>query len=218
MNRKEIFDVWAPFGKKWTDWVKPVPFIGLDDDKTYRELIDYTIPNIEYLTDSLNDAAIILDIDTVNSVKEGIALAKLGYRPIPVFNGTNPSGYAFSNVDNLVVEPMLIWGAEQLKNIEISDDALPVFLLDSNRLNRYKEDRGVFDNSWDLYHQDIPSFNWFKKNNVSKIIVRGNKKLNIDLQRIFYKFQKNDIEIYFTNGYEAPKIINVKKPRKKSDQ
>jgi hypothetical protein len=43
MNRKEIFDVWAPFGKKWTDWVKPVPFIGLDDDKTYRELIDYTI-------------------------------------------------------------------------------------------------------------------------------------------------------------------------------
>ena len=132
-----------------------------------------------------------------------------------MFNGTVPSGDAFSTADNLVVEPMLIWGAEQLKNIEIQDDALPVFLLDSNRLNRYKEDRSVFDNSWDLYHQDIPSFNWFKKNNVTKIIVRGEKKLNVDLQRIFYKFQKNNINIYFTNGYETPRLINVKKPKKK---
>ena len=27
MNAKEVYKLWAPFNKKWTDWVRPVPFI-----------------------------------------------------------------------------------------------------------------------------------------------------------------------------------------------
>lgn len=215
MNNKEIFDIWAPFGVKWTDWAKPVPFINLNKNRLVRESIDYSIPEIEYVSEEFKDAAIILDLDSINSVKEGIALAKLGYRPVPVFNGTNPSGEAFSNVDSFVIEPMLIWGAQQLKNITIPENALPVFLLDSNRLNRYKENRGVFDNSWDLYHQDIPSFKYFQKKNINKIIVRGDK-FNVDLKRILHKFQKNNMEIYFTNGYEFPKLFKVRKPLRKN--
>ena len=28
--RKEIYKIWAPTGCKWVDWVRPVPFVGIN--------------------------------------------------------------------------------------------------------------------------------------------------------------------------------------------
>ena len=30
MTNKECYRIWAPIGKKWTDWVRPVPFIAAE--------------------------------------------------------------------------------------------------------------------------------------------------------------------------------------------
>lgn len=210
--RKEIYKIWAPLGCKWIDWVRPVPFIGIDDFKEIHEFIDYNLPDIRYLDKVLKDTAIIIDIQGVNSIKEGIALAKIGYRPIPIFNGTNPTLGSMSTTNNVILEPLLVWGAMELKVIKLDVDALPVFLLDSNRLNRYKSNRSVFDNSWDIYPQDIPTYKYFLENGITKIVVRG-ERLQNDLSNVLYKYQKNGIKILFTNGYEVPSEIKIRKPK-----
>lgn len=214
MTGKETYRIWAPSGKKWVDWVRPVPFIGIDKPKNTHEFIDYTIPNINYLKELLKDTAIIIDIQGIDSIKEGIALANLGYRPIPIFNGTNPTPGSTSTTNNALIEPLLVWGALELKNIKLGNDAPPVFLLDKNRLNRYKINRSVFDNSWDIYPQDIPSPKYLLENGITKIIVRG-ELLQQDLSKVLYKFQRSNIKILFTNGYEEPKEIKIKKPKTK---
>lgn len=210
MTNKEIYKIWAPDKKRWVDWVRPVPFINIDDSSSRKEFIDYRIPSINYLKEVLNDTALIIDIPGIDSIKEGIALAKLGYRPIPIFNGTDPPIGTISTTNNQIIKPLLIWGAFELKNIKLKNDAPPVFLLDQNRLNRYKINNGIFDNSWDIYDGDLPSPKYFLENGINKIIVRSNFQAK-DLRKILYKWQKNNIKIFFTNGYEEPKELKLKK-------
>ena len=210
MTNKEIYKIWAPDKKRWVDWVRPVPFINIDDSSSRKEFIDYRIPSINYLKEVLNDTALIIDIPGIDSIKEGIALAKLGYRPIPIFNGTDPPIGTISTTNNQIIKPLLIWGAFELKNIKLKNDAPPVFLLDQNRLNRYKINNGIFDNSWDIYDGDLPSPKYLLENGINKIIVRSNFQAK-DLRKILYKWQKNNIKIFFTNGYEETKELKLKK-------
>lgn len=214
MTGKEVYKKWAPTGKRWVDWVRPVPFIGIDNPYQVYEIIDDSIPKIFYINNLSKDTAIIIDIEGVDSIKEGIALAHLGYRPIPIFNGTNPSIGVSSTTNNAMIEPLLVWGALELEKIVLEEDVPPVFLLDRNRLNRYKIDPSIFDNSWDIYPQDIPSPDYFLQNGITKIVVRGNQ-LSRDLKKVLYPYQKKNIKILFTNGYEEAREIKIKKIKEK---
>lgn len=215
MTGKEVYRLWAPIGAKWIDWVRPVPFIQIDyeDFKVYKSC-SFVIPKINYIDVLEKDTAIIVDLPEYYSINDGLALAKIGYRPIPVFNGTAQTKGARSTVDNHAVEAGLIWGALELNKIELEKNAPPVFLTDSNRMNRYKIDISIFDNSWDLYHQDLPSAEYFLSNGINKIIVRGNI-FNNDLQKILYRHQEKGMKIYFTEGYDEPKQVKLKKIKDK---
>ena len=133
MNNKEIYKIWAPTGEKWVDWVRPVPFIQINDNLKIYENIDFTINKVNYLNNMSKDIAIIVDLPGNESIEEGIALSKIGFRPIPVYNGTKEQEGAIATTDNHSIEAGLIWGASELKKIEISDNAPPTFLLDTNR-------------------------------------------------------------------------------------
>lgn len=213
MKGRDVYKVWAPTSVRWVDWVRPVPFVGIDHPKVIREFIDYDIPEVFYVDKLRNDTAFFIDIDGVDSIKEGISLANIGYRPIPLFNGTTQTSGAVATTNNEIVEELLIWGAYELKNIKIKNDAPPAFLLDVNRLNRYKSSVSVFDNSWDIYHQDVPSYKYLLDKGINRVVVRGEKKINEDLQKILYKYQKNGIQILFTDGYSEGKEVKVKKPK-----
>ena len=215
MTNKDIFKIWAPAGAKWVDWVRPVPFISIDDELKTYESYNFTIPDLNYISEVSADTAIIVDLPSYNSVMEGLALAKLGFRPIPIYNGINEQEGAMANVNNQTIEIALVWGAMELSKIEISKEAPPVFLLDSNRMHRYKMSPSIFDNSWDIYHQDMPSAEYFLKNGINKIIVIGEKKIQKDLRRIFYKFQKLGMKIFFTEGFEEAKEVKIKKPSRR---
>lgn len=211
MTGREIFKIWAPTGAKWVDWVRPVPFIQINDNLKIYENIDFTIPEINYINNLYKDTAIIVDLPGNESIEEGIALSKIGYRPIPVYNGTKEQEGAIATTDNHSIEVGLIWGASELKKTQISDNAPPTFLLDTNRMNRYKMNVSVFDNSWDIYDQDIPSAEYFIKNGIDKIIVRS-QSMQKDLKIILYEFQKKGIKIFFTKGYgEEPKKVTIRK-------
>lgn len=187
-------------GKKWTDWVRPVPFIAAKADVKGYHAGELFVPVIDFIDDKWKNAAVIVDLPGDESVEVGLALAKLGYRPIPIYNGTIEQKNARATVDNQTIGAALIWGAEVLKQIEITDEALPVFLLDKNRLNRFKLDASIFDNSWDVYPQDLPSADYFLKNGIKKIIVISDS-LAKDLKEIFKKFKKKNIEICLEKEY-----------------
>ena len=172
--------------------------------------MNLTIPTIYYLNELKKDTAIIVDLPEYYSINEGVALGKLGYIPIPVYNGTDEQKGARATVNNHAAQAGLIWGAMELQKIELPKDAPPAFLLDSNRMNRFKLDISIFDNSWDLYPQDIPSAEYFLENGINKIIIRGNI-FQKDLKKILYKHQEKGIKILFTEGYEEPKETKLKK-------
>lgn len=214
MTGKEIYRIWAPTNSKWSGWVRPVPFIAIDKKLEINEFIDFSLPNIYYINEYSKETAIIIDLPSYKSIEEGISLTKIGYRPIPIFNGTIEEPKVMSTTNNHIIVPALVWGGNELKNIKLSENANPVFLLDTERLNRRKMNPSVFDNSWDIYDQDVPSANYFLNNGITKIIIRSDK-IHKDLKKILYNYQKKNIEIYFTNGYEEVKKVIIKKPTKK---
>ena len=120
-----------------------------------------------------------------------------------------------ATVDNKAIKIGLIKGAIELQNIQIRKNAPPAFLLDSNRMNRYKMNPSVFDNSWDIYAQDIPSAEYFLKNGICNIIVRGDC-IQKDLKKILYPFQLKGINIFLADEYENPKAARLKKTRERN--
>ncbi|MBE5883849.1 MAG: hypothetical protein E7291_05485 [Lachnospiraceae bacterium] len=214
MTNKEIFQIWAPAGKKWVDWVRPVPFVAMKECSKQYWFSDKAVAPTDYADATYEDAAIIVDLPGAESVNEGIKLAQAGYRPIPIYNGTIEQHGARATVDNQSVAVALALGADRLRDIVIPEDALPAFLLDSNRMHRFKMEVSVFDNSWDIYPQDIPSADYLLKNGIGKIIIVGNA-VSKDLRKILYDYQKKRIQIYFSNRYEAPKKITLRKPLRK---
>lgn len=210
MTEKEIFRIWAPIGKKWVDWVRPVPFVEINEHSKQYYSSSITVPSRCITEEYHTDMAVILDLPGEESVIEGLALAGKGYRPIPVFNGTIEQQGARATVDNQSVARALCLGADVLSGIKIADNASPVFLLDKNRRNRFKMDVSIFDNSWDVYPQDMPSAEYLLNNGIRRILVIG-QELEKDLQKLVYEYQKKKIEIYFAKPYEAMKKIKVRR-------
>lgn len=205
---RETYQMWAPYGKKWVDWVRPVPFIEIHTEKKPYYTSQLVIPEKICIEKADRRTAIIVDLPGEDSIEMGLALAKRGYRPIPIYNGVEEQQGARATTDNQSIDESLFWGAKELVNIEISDDAPPAFLLDTNRLQRYKMDDSIFDNSWDIYPQDIPSAKYFLSQGMDKILVIGDA-LSRDLKKVLYDFQKKGIQIHLSDGYQSGKRIKI---------
>lgn len=224
MTAKEVYKIWAPTGKKWVDWVRPVPFMGIGQYQKAYGIINRALPCIQFLEQAENNelnavlgingwekayleqTAIIVDMSGEESVGYGVALAKYGFRPIPVYNGTLEQSGSRATVDNQSVGMALELMAKELQKIEIVDEAGPAFLLDKNRLNRYKLEDSVYDNSWDVYPQDLPSPDYLLEQGIESILVVGGRKISRDVKKILATHQKKGLKIYHTDGYERPKL------------
>ena len=220
INNKEIYKLWAPKESIWSPWVRPVPFVFIDENVDNKEYESFNIPSVIYLNNDderFKNSALIIDLPGNKSINEGLALTKLGYRPVPIFNGVDEQEGSLSVVNNKGIELGLLYGAEVLshENINLKVDARPAFLTDSNRMNRYKLSTSMYDNSWDVYAQDLPTSDFVKTQGIDSIIVRSDI-LRKDLNKILYKFQKDGLKIYFTEGYDEPKLIKVKNIRYKN--
>ena len=212
MRGKEIYKIYAPDGTKWTEWVRPVPFVAIE---TYnrKPISDWLDRKVMFLNQYEKETAIFIDLPGKESIELGISLARIGYRPIPLFNGTDEQIGSQATTDTYLIESCLINGSENLKSISLENNANPAFLLDSSRTNRYRAKESIFDNSWDLYKQDIPTAEYFKANELYKIIVVGNT-IQRDLRKIFLEFQNAGIEIYLTDGYKTAEKVILKKTLK----
>ena len=209
MIGKEVYKIYAPNGVKWVEWIRPVPFVAID---TYhrKPIVDWVERKIMFLQQYQKDTAIIVDLPGKESIELGIGLAHIGYRPIPLFNGTDEQPGSQATTNTYWVESCLINASQKLKNIPLQHNANPAFLLDSYRTNRYRAKESIFDNSWDIYKQDVPSAEYFKQNDITKIIVVGNT-IQHDLKKILFKWQEKGLTIYLTEGYTSPKRVVLQK-------
>ncbi len=222
MTGREAFKIWAPTGKPWVDWVRPVPFVVIGKYKKPYVVSNLPLPQLTFMEAmkensvtemilgmggdiDLKETAIIVDQLGEESVRYGIALAKQGFRPIPIYNGVMEQVGARATVDNQSVAMALEHWAYELEKLDIPEDARPAFLVDRARLNRYKTQDSIYDNSWDMYPQDLPSAQYFIQQGIKNILVIGGPDISRDLKNILEKHQKKGIAIYHTVGLEKPR-------------
>lgn len=223
MTAKEVYKIWAPAGKKWVEWVRPVSFLGIGQRSKAYVLPNMPLPKVVFLEEeqdksvleiilgpfpepNLEKTAIIVDLPGQESVGYGVALVDYGFRPIPVYNGTLEQQGSRATVDNQSVGLALELMAGTILNKDIADGARPAFLLDRSRLNRYKLEESMYDNSWDIYPQDLPSPQYFLDNGIESILVIGGKKISRDIKNILVNHQKKGLKIFHTDGYEKPRL------------
>ena len=207
---REAYMTWASGNSIWSKWVRPVPFI-VRSYTNQTQNMPYATQGIPYLESLMPDTAIILDLPSCIGIIEGADLARIGWRPIPLYNGTTEQPGAIALVDNTGINTALLHFADLLEENEIIEDAPPVFLLDSNRMFCNKANISVFDNSWDVYEQDMPSPKFFLNNGINKIILCGHK-IHRDIHKILYKYQTKGMTILYTNGVDPPTKVVIKKP------
>ena len=204
------YKVWAPENVPWAAWVKPVLFAG--------ELYGYeavNVPEIDWVTSADKNTMIILDLPGKIGVETGLALAQIGYRPVPLYNGTNAPKHKTATVDSSGIAFALVEGAKILESLKLPSDAPPAFLLDFNRMTPSSLLPGKFDNRWYIFPQDMPSATFLTGNNISKIIVRTNR-IEDDLSHILCRYQKQGIKIYVSYPKNENEIleINISEPSK----
>ena len=208
-DRMTTYKMWAPEDSIWTVWAKPVLFFDSVVSGYHLE-----IPKLDWISEENpeNDTMIILDLPNKNGVEEGLALARIGYRPVPLYNGVNgPYEEAMIiNVRNIV--SALYQGANMLQSFNLKNDAPPVFLLDSDRMKGGGKQRGKYDNRWCVFPQDMPSASFLLKQGIKKIILRSdNIRIQNDLAHILYRYHEQGIKIYLQTG-DGIKEAKLPKP------
>ena len=203
----EAYKKWAPDGALWTDWAKPVLFAQVP--KTGFGRID--IPAVDWISNRDNATAIIVDLPGEAGALEGLALARLGWRPVPLYNGVCGPGAVMPAVPTHEIANVLQGLAGELSRMKIRDDAPPVFLLDSNRMKGTPR-IGDYDNRWSIFPQDMPSAAYLISHGIRRVIVRS-EIIEKDLAHVLLRYEIQGIAILLNNGF-AQKTIPVPKPSK----
>ena len=164
------------------------------------------IPEVDWLQGLESNTMIIVDL--LRGVVESLT-ARMGYRPVPF----TMVGWAYTQCQSGQIRKALFTGADEY-GYDISPDAPPVFMLDSNRMAGSGNSR-AYDNRWCVFPQDMPSASFLLKAGIRRIIVRSEKIQN-DLAHILLRYQKEGIEIYLCPDREIKKISVVRPSRFKS--
>lgn len=168
MTAEECFDIWAPEGAAWSQWAKPVLFMQLSHVAPTADSAP-SLPDLFWVPDAGGRTAIVVDLPGTDSLGAGLALARRGYRPVPLYNTSiGPS----SLVDCAAIARGLIAHAETLRNAGLPADAPPAFLLDSGRMVPKVPPRpGAYDNRWMVFPQDFPSAAYLRAKGVADVLL-----------------------------------------------
>lgn len=189
MTKDEIFDVWAPHDGLWSPWAKPVLFACMTAPPAQPNPASPASPlRTEWVPPASSRVAIVLDLPGADGVATGLALAALGYRPVPLYNAipapqiptTNSGGTTstaipgeeLAAVDLHPVMAALQKGASELRQLALASNAPPAFLLDWNRRRgRITLSEGRFDNRSVSFTTDFPSGNFLLGHGVRRVLL-----------------------------------------------
>ena len=195
MTGKDLFAIWAPpEHERWTRFAKPSLFVHVNGFPQ-TEIKKASLP-MDIFRHRNDGSAFIVDLPGTNGVECGLALAELGFVPVPLYNGINEPniGGLTEVLNNGQIADALLAGSTALKTYKIGADALPAFLLDSNR-NREAIANGMYDNRWSVEPDDLPSGFYLKSMGVNRVVVWTNGNINNDLTPIIENYRGAGIEV-----------------------
>lgn len=215
MNAREIFEVWAPPRSPWSDWVKAPLFVNLAVTAPQSTQHLWAAQDLGRIPEADGKTALVVDLPGIQSLIIGLALTRIGFRPVPLYN-VSP-GYNEA-VPTAPLRALLDHGANDLEKTTLAADAPPAFLIDSDRLAR-NAGPGDFDNRWMVFPQDFPSASFLKSQGIRRVVVLMpvGRELSDDLVHVLIRFQEDGLEVHAGafDGARAPSAIErvvVRKP------
>jgi len=154
--------------------------------------------------------AIVVDLPGLQSVRYGLALAKRGFQPVPVFNGC-PGPKAVVPVEAL--QSAMIYSASVLAQMKVDSHAPPAFLLDANRLKEAGKTRpGDFDNRWMTFPQDFPSGGLLLSRQIeTAVLLQEGSRVSDDLAHVLLEWKNAGIRMHLDDrrspGKAAPLAV-----------
>ncbi|HYG24576.1 MAG TPA: hypothetical protein VEH04_17510 [Verrucomicrobiae bacterium] len=210
MNSNELYQIWAPDDSLWSPWAKPVLFADQSSSPGAPEPPNWRQFSTPWVSQVGRDSAIVLDLPDALAVWFGLAMANQGYRPVPLYNGTN-------NLSALIpvggIAAALRHGAEELAAMAITADAPPAFLLDERRTGKHRSARpGTFDNRWAVFPQDFPSGKLlrFRGINSAVLVTESGSAPQTDLAHVFLRWQEAGVSIHAVNRHSSDRIIPIR--------
>jgi hypothetical protein len=219
MDAQQLFEIWAPADSVWSRWAKPVLFASLGGSPLPLsvETGEAVPPGTGFGVHADPQAAYVVDLPGSAAVDRGIALARDGFRPVPLFNTTR---HAAAVLDVEPILARLIAGAAELAGMDIPPQAPPVFLLDSRRLKpAIPLSPGKFDNRWVVFPQDFPSANFLLLQGIQRVVLIGEAggpdQPQDDLAHVLLRFQQGGLEILRQPADRSSALpLDVKRPSK----
>lgn len=222
-TKEEVHRIWSPPQAVWSPWVKPVLFAFMDSQFDVRPA---HAANIELDWVPAPEAtAIIIDLPGEDGVLWGMEVARLGYRPIPVYNGlpfpvnekmSAPETRSCSTVAVAPILGALYRESETLERLHLSPEAPPAFLLDADRSKaRVRPAPGIFDNRSVCFETDFPSPAFMASHGIHRaVVVQRNSKIARDLTAILVSWQQAGIEILRKKAGDqaSPSQVRVERP------
>jgi hypothetical protein len=195
-DRESLFDLWALDGATWSPWVKPVLFSEMDESlplsTAYEERESWDTLGFPSVG---SGTALVLELPGKSALRLGVALARRGYRPVPLFNGVpHPDG---GFVPSGAIARLLVSLAGELAQSGLPLDAPPAFVLDADRMAGGRVPTpGEFDNRWMVFPQDFPSASFLASHGIRRIVViqRGTWIAD-DLVEVLAGHAKGGIEV-----------------------
>jgi hypothetical protein len=210
---RRAFECWAPSRSPWSDWAKPALFATAPPVGHDLSALELTGDEMQRLPNAAQRTAIIVDLPGLDSIRAGLALARRGYRPVPLYNTTYGPMAA---VDVRPIAQLLMATAEEIEQLSIEPHAPPAFLLDSNRLpSGLPPGEGVFDNRWIVFPQDFPSAVFLKTHEIDKaLLLQNGREVREDLAHVLLRWQEAGVEIQLASltAGEGIRPLQVKKP------
>lgn len=234
MTAEEIYRIWAPAESIWSPWAIAVPFAQMvcTDDSTPPDLS--AVEEAAGRFEPSSDLAMVVDLPGQLAIQFGLAMARRGFRPVPVLDGSpgpavNVLGGAWMDEGTAAIKPpvtavdmrqTLRWlcrGASLLRELPIAPLASPVFLLDAERMaaGQLVSER-VFDNRWKTFPQDYPSAQFFKEQGIGRVILVQERtgQPQEDLSHVLLRWQIAGIrlQVYGTMAQGTPCELAVDRP------
>ena len=193
MNKDEAFSIWAPADSPWSPWAKPVLFAHLD---LAEDAVPDASNDLSWSLPAGGENAIVLNLPGAEGVQTALALASLGYRPVPLYNAVPIRSKGA--VDVLPIVTALKAHAEALRQVDLPPNAPPVFMLDANR---GAAGRGVgpgeFDNRSVSFTTDFPSANFLAAHGIKHALLVQRHQLDVqtDLAHTLRRWQEGGITL-----------------------
>lgn len=230
---ESIYSRWAPEGAAWSPWVKPVIFAEMRDldapppipreidradvswapeptiEKVSGDDAGYRAAATRERAPAPDRAAIVVDLPGAESAIVGLALARRGYRPVPLYNGTS-GGWRPSRVTDIAAA--IAAGVRVLETCSLEDDAPPAFLLDRDRATGVPRP-GAFDGRWLVFPQDFPSANALRARGIERVIWRAQEGVvGDDLAHVLLDWKRQGIALESCLPGGSPTELSITEP------